>query len=262
MKLESKLAMIVAYYLSRHNREALSALGYQSFRTAFEDIGRKLGVKPNTIKNARDDFDPLHETGRVGWYQRSLRPSRASIATTFNEVSESALRSIVKDILCKPEFRTSSSMNQMLKTLSSEENKRDAEPVFVPRGITGRKAEEIFVTYFGEGKTSFQGTLKDMRDAGVGYDFSVSAPSGELFVEIKGLAADNGAVAFTAKEWEKAQEWGEKYYLVIVSGIGTSPKLELIKNPAAKFSPSRHISTAVIISWQISTSQIASLKRK
>lgn len=84
---KNKLALISAYYLSKYNHEALRALGYSAYSQAFNDIGDRLGVKANSVKNMRDEFDPIHDNDRVGWYQRPLRPSRARVAQLFSGVS-------------------------------------------------------------------------------------------------------------------------------------------------------------------------------
>lgn len=64
--------LIVAYYLSKFNYEALNKLNYKTHREAFNDIGERLEVKPNTLKNRRDDFDSINDNGRKGWYQKEL----------------------------------------------------------------------------------------------------------------------------------------------------------------------------------------------
>src|SRR5205085_11044410 len=98
MKSENTLALIVAYYLSRYDRDAISSLGYRSWKEAFEAIGKILDVKPNTIKNMRDEFDPVHKTERVGWYQRSLPPSRASVVSLLDGLEEQTLKGVVCDL--------------------------------------------------------------------------------------------------------------------------------------------------------------------
>ncbi|GAB4152290.1 MAG: hypothetical protein Fur0021_16880 [Candidatus Promineifilaceae bacterium] len=61
MKPENELAMIVAFYLSKFGEEDLEKLGYRSYRHAFDEIGRTLYVKPNSVKNWRDEFDPYYD---------------------------------------------------------------------------------------------------------------------------------------------------------------------------------------------------------
>lgn len=95
----NKLALIVSYYLSRFDTLALERLGYSKWNQAIADIGKILNINPNTIKNMRDDFDPLHPNKRVGWYQRELRPSRKKIKDKYENYTEEELTKIVKDIL-------------------------------------------------------------------------------------------------------------------------------------------------------------------
>ena len=82
MKPQNELALVVAYYLSRLDREAVASLGYKSFNEAAEDIGKILDVKPNTIKNMRDEFDYSMQNSRIGW-RRELRGSRLKVFHTF-----------------------------------------------------------------------------------------------------------------------------------------------------------------------------------
>ena len=88
---DSKLAAaLVAYALSSVETAALQALGYSGSSEAFREIGRIFGVKPNTIKNFRDSFDPHTNSHRAGWHQNeTLRPDYLNdvleYAKTLNE---------------------------------------------------------------------------------------------------------------------------------------------------------------------------------
>lgn len=103
-------SLTIAYYLSRDNMKAVNALGYKSFRDAFEEIGIILNQKPTTLKNMRDEFDPFFENGRVGWYQRELSSSRKEVYDKYKNVSDEELLKEVLNIINK------------YKNLSFEEN--------------------------------------------------------------------------------------------------------------------------------------------
>ena len=75
MKPQNELALIVAYYLSRFDKQGYSLLGYKTFMDATKGIGLTLGVKPRTIQGMRDEFDPYNQNNRIGW-ERELRGSR------------------------------------------------------------------------------------------------------------------------------------------------------------------------------------------
>lgn len=85
---------VAPFYLSKFDRRAVAALGYKGPTDAFSDIGRRLGLNPNGIKNKRDDFDPLHDNNMAGWHQQPLRPSRAKVVTLLDELSFDALTSL------------------------------------------------------------------------------------------------------------------------------------------------------------------------
>ncbi len=99
MEQNRKLALIISYYLSKFDQKAVENLGYKNFTDAFKNIGEILDLKPNTIKNMREQFDPLHPNKRVGWYQRDLSPSRLEVVKKYENFSEQDLRNVVKDIL-------------------------------------------------------------------------------------------------------------------------------------------------------------------
>ncbi|MGN7503564.1 MAG: HNH endonuclease [Alphaproteobacteria bacterium] len=96
---QNKLALIVAYYLSRFNETAYQDLNFGSMRDTHKAIGDILNVKQNTVKNMRDEFDPLHNNNRKGWHQRELTGSRIATAKKYAPYSKEELSCLVKDIL-------------------------------------------------------------------------------------------------------------------------------------------------------------------
>ena len=106
MKENNILALIVAYYLSKYNN-AYHSLDYSTHNEAHKSIGSILDVKPRTISNMRDEFDPIHNNERVGWYQRELRPSRSRVVETFQNSSETELHNVVLSILDDSDFTVS-----------------------------------------------------------------------------------------------------------------------------------------------------------
>lgn len=258
MKKENELALIVAFYISKYDKNGLKNLGYVTFNDAYRDIERKIGVKATSIKNRRDEFDPIHDNERVGWYQRPMSPSRVRIVDQFSSMSEQTLRGIALDIINKrgDVFEV---MPNILKEIS--EKKYDRKGKFILRGPTGRRAEEIFLSSFNSNKTDFKGQLKDCRDMGLGYDFEITENAREQnFVEVKGLDGYTGGVVFTDKEWRTASIKGDMYYLVVVAGVSGNPKFYYLQNPAARLNPKRNINTSITVSWSVPQSQIMEKK--
>lgn len=135
----------------------------------------------------RDEFDPLHDNPRAGWYQRPLRPSRAKVVELFQDLSEVEIRDIVLGILTNSDFVSTDDFSDVLTPILRRKKKRKGKSVFIVRGPTGRKAEEHFMAYHAANGLPEPGELHDTRDHGCGYDFAIITTDGVLQVEVKGL---------------------------------------------------------------------------
>lgn len=249
-----KLCLYVSYYLARFNNEALNQLGYETWNIAFNDIGEKLDVKPNSVRNRRDEFDPLF-TYRAGWHQREMSPSRIKVAQALENLDEIQIRSIVKDILSGRLKENSGEKEQLLSIVS--ERPLSYKRGFVLRTPTGKAAEEYFIEYQKKFSEPESGELIDCRDLGCGYDFKIRNPRNEKFIEVKGIADFLGGILFTDKEWRIATEMQNDYFLCIVSGVKNSPQIKFIQNPVLKFNPKKNIITTIQINWSLTNKQLA-----
>lgn len=99
MEQELNKSIVIAYYLSRRDKEGLNVLGYNTFSKAFKEIGEIIGENPNNLKNMRDDFDPLFPNERKGWHQRDLSASRQEVFDKFSKMSDLDLDEYVKGLL-------------------------------------------------------------------------------------------------------------------------------------------------------------------
>jgi hypothetical protein len=250
VNLNRKKALIVSYYLSKYDRRALNTLSYVSFRQAFREIGAKLEIPPNTIKNRRDDFDSINENNRSGWYQKELSKSSLEIVDIYGAMSEDALTEIVKDIIFFQDNKT-----DYLPDLFENKNNSISHS-YNNRGVTGKQAENLFVQFFKDGLfNKFNGDLVDTRDDGCGYDFKLSGKS-EMVFEIKGLASHEGGISLTDKEWSIAKKLKSNYILVIISNVFSNPTLKVIENPYEKIKPVKRFSKVVSINWSIHTKEL------
>jgi hypothetical protein len=229
-------ALIVCYYLSKFDTTARKNLGYDSWNKAYSEIGEKLQVNPTSIKNMRDEFDPIHQNKRKGWHQRSLRPSRANVVDKFSEMPEAEMLSLVNGILNEKTYEVDEPLVQIVEEIGSGEGKKTRNIGFVNRGTTGRAAEEKFIEKRKELLEIFRGDLTDKRDDGCGYDFEISTQTEKVFVEIKGLDGEIGGVCFSGKEWETAKKLGGKYWLVLVRNVSSKPSFQCIQAPAVRLS--------------------------
>ena len=73
--------------------------------------------------------------------------------------------------------------------------------------------------------------LEDARLWGDGYDFQVKLDSKYFLAEVKGVRERTGAIRFTQSEYDKAKEFRNEYYLVVVSNLMATPKFSCIANP-------------------------------
>lgn len=249
------IGLYVSYYLARFNDEAYSKLGYGSQRDTHINVGEILGVKPATIKNWRDEFDPLFGH-RAGWYQIPMSKSRLAIANALAALDESTVYELVKDILSKDDQSDDSELKQLESIVSDSDviSKRDV--VYVSRGVTGRAAEEYFIDQFTSGNLPFEGMLKDCRDLGIGYDFLIESKIKTIYIEIKGRDVLEGGLLFTNKEWEVAKRIGEDYYLCLILNISAVPQIQILQNPSLRIGFEKYMYTTIQVSWTVSQKTI------
>jgi hypothetical protein len=256
MEKNHKLTLYISYYLARFNNEALANLGYNTWNSAFNDISERLQVNSHSVKNWRDEFDPLFGH-RAGWYQRPMSPSRVKVAQALEDLDETQIRELVKDILSGGISKDPDEEEQLLSIVS--EDREPSKKKYIVRTPTGRAAEEFFIQQHINTGKPLPGKLVDCRDLGCGYDFRIQSENSELFVEVKGLSEVSGGVLFTDKEWRTAKEYTEKYILCIVKNIPQDPTICFISNPAKMLKPKKNIYTTIQINWSITQNQLENI---
>jgi hypothetical protein len=246
MKNNNYLTMVIAYYLSKFNDSAYKALNFGNKSKTHEAIGKILDVNRNTVKNMRDEFDPLHENIRAGWYQRELRPSRQKIVERYQHLEEEELRDYVFEILENKNDQDNNLPTELIDDL----DKPNSNLTFNVRAITGRKAEEIYWEFHKKNALPISGNIIDKRDHGCGYDYEINGTS-TAYIEVKGMDGDKGGISFTSKEWDVAKKEGENYFLVLVKNVYSIPVIEIIQNPGKVLKPKKYIFTTVQIRWNL-----------
>ena len=262
MDRERKLAHIVAYYLSRFDKEAIVNLGYKSDKEAWAKIGDALNIKPNYIKFRRDEFDVVHPY-RLGWHKRPMTLSIIRTIDAYENFDEITLRGLIQDIIKNvdnPDYDVEMEILSSALPSDSEKKKRKVG-AYTTRGITGKKAEDEFEWQLTTGKIKFpeEVKIKNVTNEGCGYDFKLTGKSETYYVEVKGMSSVSGGIVFTDKEWRIARLKGEKYYVAVVSNIENEPKIDLIKNPAFLIVPQKNVFTVVQVSWGVSEKNLKNL---
>ncbi|MFH6992083.1 DUF3883 domain-containing protein [Flavobacterium sp. FlaQc-48] len=263
MDRDRKLAHIVAYYLSRFDKEAVENLGYKSDKEAWNKVGEALNVKPNYIKFRRDEFDVVHPF-RLGWHKRPMTLSIIRTLDAYESFDEITLRGLIQDIINNahnPNFDVEMQVLSSVLPSDSEKKKRKIG-AYTTRGITGKKAEKEFVWQLTTQKIKFpeEVEIKNVTDEGCGYDFKLIGKKTNYYVEVKGMSSVSGGILFTNKEWETARKKGDKYYVAIVSNIENEPKIRLIKNPAVSINPKRNIYSIVQVNWSITEKELNNIE--
>jgi hypothetical protein len=153
-------AILCGLYLSKFDQEGLAALGFGSFKEAFNALGAASGAKPATIKNYRDEFDPLYPgNSRQGW----KRPLRAHCETIRERFEGADMVSLSETLMAA--LYQGGDLDLIVEKIAFEEE------TFAKRLITGQAAERYFSDHFREHPT-FQGfELFDVTQRGCGFDF-------------------------------------------------------------------------------------------
>lgn len=90
---------IVAYFLSKFDRDAVRALGYATFTDAFEGTSARFGKTNNYLKLRRDEFDVLTGSSRKGWHRRAPSRSVLLLHDDLKNFNFEELKDIVSKLL-------------------------------------------------------------------------------------------------------------------------------------------------------------------
>ena len=232
--------------MSRLDDRYLQAQGIRTWKTAFERAARALRVQPASLKNLRDEFDPFHDNLRKGWWHRPLRPNRQRVMGDLSEVSDDALLESVSRILGADRKATEELLDSLIEVRPAAHNVAE-------RLLTGRRAENLFLSNCESWVGVPRSKVLDRRDSALGFDFAVAGIP-ERAIEVKGLKGQSGAILFTDREWSEAKVRQAEYWLVVVGDIATTPIFRLWQNPHGLLSARCRYQRSVAAVW---TSQVA-----
>jgi hypothetical protein len=236
--------IVTGLYLSKYDAAGVKKLGFDSFLEAFNVIGYALGEKPASIKNYRDEFDPLFPNKRKGWHKRPTRQYCLKVFEDYKGLDFASFTSLVKSFAGYDE--------NVWSEVQTDAKKGDGESQFAKRLVTGLAAERYFESVLGT-LPEFKGcSAENTTRLGCGYDFRLSpaAPSEFLAVEVKGLKDQSGSISLTPKEYEVASALTDRFFLFVVKNFRESPFHEIYRNPiAARLKFRRSERVTVHVSW-------------
>lgn len=235
-------SILAGLYLSKFDSEGVRRLGFDSFAEAFNVIGSALGVRPASVKNYRDEFDPLFPNKRKGWHKRPTRDYCKAVYRTFGGLDLENFTTLLKQIIYK---------EHDLDVLMEEiERKQGEDRSFAKRLITGQAAEQYFKAKYKTISLFKDFEVEDTTKLGCGFDFKLFSPTVFFGIEVKGLSESTGSIAFTNKEHAVASILKERFFLFVVKNFKEDPFHELYRDPLnGKLVFSRVEQRAVQISW-------------
>jgi hypothetical protein len=227
-KLTNRQKLILSgLFLSKYDLLGVKRLGFDNFVEAFNAIGYALGARPASVKNYRDEFDPLFPNPRMGWHKRPMRDYCREVYEEYKDLDLESFTGLIESL-----FGFDQNAWSEVATKESPE-----ASVFAQRLITGCAAEKYFETIYA-GLPEFDGySAENTTRFGCGYDFRLYAKPSHpdfLAVEVKGLKEQTGAVSMTPKEYEVASSLGNRFYLFVVRNFRETPSHSIFQNPLAR----------------------------
>jgi hypothetical protein len=228
-------------YLSKYNIAGVKALGFDSFVEAFNVIGFALGSRPASIKNYRDEFDPLFPNVRKGWHKRALRDHLVEMLNLYNDLDFESFTGLVGSFFGNYEGDSID--------LSGGDTQAASASSFAQRLITGLAAERYFESKHAV-LPEFKGyQIENTTRLGCGYDYRMRAetqPEDYLAIEVKGLKDKTGSLLMTPKEFEAASALKNRFFLFVVRNFRESPDHTIFQDPTSSSLKFRKVERTVI----------------
>ncbi len=243
-KLSSREKPILAgLYLSKFDVVGLRQLGFKSFIEAFNVIGFALGVQPASVKNYRDEFDPLFPNDRKGWHKRPMRVYCKAVYDNFASLGLDEFSTLLKRLIYKQH-----DLDILMEEIEKDES--DKKSSFAQRLITGQAAEQYFISKYKEVNLFSEFEIEDTTKLGCGFDFKLTSKDIFYGVEVKGMNEAKGSIALTNKEHSVASILGDRYFLFVVKNFKENPFHDLYQNPLDGMLSFNRIEQQIIqISW-------------
>ena len=240
-------SILAGLYLSEFDFKGLEYLGFNNFTEAFNVIGLAMGVSPMSVKNYRDEFDPLFPNLRKGWHKREIRKYCKDIYDTFHTLSLEDFSSLLKDIIYKDH-----DLDILMEEIAKSEGEKESS--FAKRLITGQAAEQYFKDNFLYIDLFKEYSLEDTTKVGCGFDFKLITKDKDFYfgVEVKGLNEQKGNIALTNKEHAVAGLLKERYFIFVVKNFKEKPIHDIYQDPLSIMNFKRIENTITQISWNTS----------
>lgn len=229
-------------FFSKYDAAGLSELDFKTFKEAFNVIGYALGARPASIKNYRDEFDPIFSKTRRGWHKRQRRDYCLEIAKKYKGMDMQTMADILRSFFPEETLLEYADKNRGIENATT----------FSKRLATGLAAEQYFQSHAGDIDEFRFYDVEETTKHGCGYDFRLWPSSGNLYtvVEVKGIMETNGTINLTEKEYNVAQYMKERYVLFIVKNFKENPFHEMYRNPINNMRFDKQESVIIQTTWR------------
>jgi hypothetical protein len=215
-------SIIVGLYLSKYNQKGLSELGFKSFQQAFNILGFSLGFKPASLKNYRDEFDPLFLNNRKGWHKRPIREYCKKYFDEYNNIDFLTFTNLIKSFFIE---------NFEVERFIEDIEKKDYSESIAKRLLTGKAAEAYFKSEYSKIDIFSSYQMTDTTQMACGFDYKLTLDSNFFCIEVKGLNDITGTIQLTEKEFSIAKKMKTNYGLFIVRNFKDKPIHDLVFDP-------------------------------
>ncbi len=214
---------LIGYALSRSEADCFRAWNVSTWEAAYSFASERLGTKPTSIKQLRDEFDALTDSPRKGWRNREPRAHILSVFDQFRSLTDSEVMELVSGAL------QGRDLDDVYQAISAASTMRDA----ASRLETGRRAESFFCENVHAILTPQAGRVIDLTSSGKGFDFALEGHPG-VAIEVKGLVGPSGSLLFTDREYREAEIRQQNYWLCVVHSLDKVPSAKVLVNPASE----------------------------
>jgi len=238
-------AILAGLYLSRFDDLGLRRLGFDGFAEAFNVLGYAVGSPHSSIKNYRDEFDPLFSNSRRGWHKR---PRRENCLKVFEEYKNLDFE-LFTDLI-----RSFAGNSEGVRGDIPEEGDAEGDSQFARRLITGLAAERYFEMVHKDLPEFHGHVLENTTQLGCGYDFRLQTGRSDRFlvVEVKGLRGKIGSLSLTPKEYAVAGLLKERFFLFVVKNFQEKPFHDIFRNPLSSSLDFRRVERKIVqTSWLV-----------
>ena len=219
---------LVGYGLAKFEGELVSALGFKTKSALFKSlIARRVAETRGTLKNRQDLFNPLVKNAKVGWWQNGDRylHRKTLLDSLFGDLDVVGYAAMLENYL-QTYFPIAGELVKPIVPILKSKFRQLQE--------TGSEAELFFMNNYRKIGPFANGDLQDARLFGDGYDFQIAVESEYFLAEINGVRGNTGGIRFTNNEFNKAEEFRDKFCLAVVSSLEAVPRIKVFFDPLSE----------------------------